>query len=47
MEEEEFFDIGEKEENRDVVKMSLKGMKSLANVGSYLTGLGSLIGKKK
>ena len=51
-EEEMEFDIGEKEDNKDVVKRSMKGvnkgMKSLANMStnmsSYMT---NLIGKKR
>ena len=42
--EETGFDIGEKEESTEVVKLGLKGMKSLANVSSYLS---SFISKKK
>lgn len=39
------FDIGGREENTDVVKLGMKkGMKSLANVSSYLT---NLMGKRK
>jgi len=38
------FDIGEREESKDVVKLGLRGMKSLATVGSYFT---SFMSKKK
>ena len=34
---QEDFEIGEKEENNEVVKLSLKGMKSLANMGSLFS----------
>ena len=38
------FDIGEKEESGEVVRLGLRGMRSLANVSSYLS---NFISKKK
>ena len=44
--EEDTFDIGEREENEEVVKIGIKkGMKSLANVSSFL--MNNFLGKKK
>ena len=46
MQDDDIFDIGEKEENSEVVKVGLKkGMKSLANVSSYL--MTNFLGKKR